>query len=131
MEVSLWRVLIIDDEPDNLGVVQHVLNFYGARVQTAQSGSRGMEMLLDSRPDFLLLDIQMPRKSGYEVLADIRAHPSLSSLPVIALTSYARQEDRERALESGFDGYITKPISVATFIPQISSILTSIQRSTS
>jgi two-component system, cell cycle response regulator DivK len=126
-----WKVLIVDDEPDNVGVAQHVLTFFGAQVQSSNTGVNALHLLEEDRPDFLLLDIQMPRKSGFQVLEEIRAHESLHDLPVIALTSHAMPEDYERAMRAGFDGYITKPITVTTFVEEIQTILAGIERSTS
>jgi CheY-like chemotaxis protein len=125
-----WKVLIVDDEPDNIGVAQHVLTFFGAQVRTSETGVNALELLELERPDFLLLDIQMPRKSGFQVLEEIRAHSTLYDLPVIALTSHAMPEDQERALRAGFDGYITKPLTVATFVEEIQGILDSLTRQT-
>lgn len=123
-----WKVLIVDDEIHNSGVVEHVLKYFGAQTWKAMTGAAGLELLRTIRPTFILLDIQMPHLSGYDVLKLIRDNPDWMALPVIAVTSYAMQEDRERALEAGFDGYIVKPIQVQTLVQEITAILADINR---
>lgn len=118
-----WNVVIVDDEPHNIGVVQLVLQYHGAKTHVAYSGMDGLEAVNLHKPDFVLLDLQMPIMSGFEVLGIIRKDPRLCNTTVIALTSHAMIGDYERAMEAGFDGYITKPISVQNFVKQIGEIL--------
>lgn len=123
LDISQWNVLIIDDEPDNIGVVEFILGFYKVQMQSATSGAAGLEVLRQQHPTLLLLDVQMPAMSGWEVLAEIRKDPTLKDLVVIALTAHAMSGDKEKALEAGFDGYMTKPISPATFLEDIKAVL--------
>jgi two-component system, cell cycle response regulator DivK len=118
-----WQVLIIDDEPDNIGVAKLILEFNRAIVNSADSGSAGIDLLKKGLPTFLLLDIQMPKMSGWDVLKVIREDPGMKHLPVIALTAHAMVGDKERILAGGFDGYIAKPVSPITFIDQIKEVL--------
>ena len=121
--LSLWNVLIVDDELDNIGVIEYVLNYHGAHYKTADSGASCLRMLAHEQPTLVLLDIQMPQMSGWEVLKLIRADPALVNLPVIAVTAHAMVGDKQRAIDAGFDGYITKPISPLTFVEEIETIL--------
>ncbi len=123
IEMSQWNVLIIDDEPDNIGVVEFIFCFYKVQMQSTTSGTAGLEMLRQQLPTLLLLDVQMPGMSGWDVLAEIRKDEKLKGLVVIALTAHAMAGDKEKALEAGFDGYMTKPISPATFINDIKAVL--------
>jgi len=123
LDVSAWKVVFIDDEPDNLGVVQFILQFHNASLRTAVDGMTGLQLLREEMPSFLLLDIQMPNMTGWEVIEVIRNEDILKGLPVIAVTAHAMNGDREKALRAGFDGYITKPISAMTFINDIKSII--------
>jgi len=122
-DLSSWKVVVIDDEPENRGVAEYILNFFKANVHCEESGQNCLEVLRVEHPNFLLLDISMPRKSGWDVLKEIRADGEFKSLPVIALTAHAMTGDEERAILAGFDGYITKPVSPKTLIKQIKEIL--------
>jgi two-component system cell cycle response regulator DivK len=120
---ATWNVLITDDEPDSIGVVQHVLVFYGAKVRSTSSGAACIEQLRQEKPHILFLDIQMPKMSGWDVLKYIRADDALGNLMVVALTAHAMAGDREQILAGGFDGYFSKPISPMSFIPQVQEML--------
>jgi CheY-like chemotaxis protein len=118
-----WVVLIIDDVPDNLLVLTTALKYHGAEVHTATSGEEGLALLKSLRPTVLLLDIQMPRMNGWDMLRAVRAIPDHAQLPVIAVTAYAMDGDRERILAAGFDGYIAKPFNVLVIIQEIQRYL--------
>ena len=118
-----WVVLIVDDEPDNLGVVEKVLSFNGATTHVAKNGVEGLEILERVMPTFILLDLSMPEMDGWEMLRQVRANPSTAHLPVIALTAHAMPEDVERAKQAGFDGYVIKPIRINSFLLEIPDIL--------
>ncbi len=123
MEPSTWDVLIIDNEPDNIDVARHILTFNGATVTTAISGAAGLALLREKLPTFLLLDIQMPEMSGWQVLDVIRADEALQKLTVIALSAHVMLNIDEQLLSVGFDGYLSKPISAFTLIDDIATIL--------
>jgi CheY-like chemotaxis protein len=118
-EIARWDVLIVDDEPDNVGVAAKVLTFNGATVRTANDGIEGMACLRERLPSFVLLDLSMPNMDGWEMLRHIRADPQFDHLIVIAVTAHAMVGDEERTLEAGFDGYISKPFRLVDFLPQI------------
>jgi two-component system, cell cycle response regulator DivK len=122
-EVATWDVLIVDDEPDNVGVAEKVLVFNGARVRTAGDGVEGMQRLRESLPMLILLDLSMPHMDGWEMLRQIRSNPATANIVVIAVTAHAMFGDAERAIEAGFDGYITKPFRLGEFLPQIKHCL--------
>jgi len=92
-------------------------------VHTAMSGEEGLALLKSVRPTVLLLDIQMPRMNGWDMLKAVRAVPDHAQLPVIAVTAYAMDGDRERILAAGFDGYIAKPFNVMVIIQEIQRYL--------
>lgn len=126
-DLSDWVVLIIDDEPDNIGVIDLVLSHYQASVYQATSGNMGLEMLEDINPSLILLDIQMPDISGFELLPILRQKPHLRRIPIVAVTAHAMAGDRERILDSGFDGYIPKPVNAMTLADELKSILESLK----
>lgn len=118
-----WTVLIVDDEPDNLGVAEKVLSFMGARVYTAGDGVQGMAILEGVAPTFILLDLSMPRMDGWQMIERLRAGPVTARVPVIALTAHAMYGDKERVLAAGFDAYIAKPFRLMTFFKEIQDCL--------
>jgi CheY-like chemotaxis protein len=122
-DLAAWNVLVIDDEPDNSGVVEYVFRFFEVPVRVANSGAAGLEMIRDERPNIILLDIQMPRMSGWDVLKAIRADAALRGVFVIALTAHVMDGDRERAIRAGFDGYLPKPVSPVKLIDDIKAMM--------
>ena len=112
-------VLIIEDNPDNMVLITRFLEKFGYRTLQAVTGMEGFEMALQKRPDFIILDIQLPDIEGTEVLRKIRSSEIGASIPVIAMTSYAMSGDREKLLSAGCDGYIEKPIDPERVISQI------------
>jgi len=111
--------LVIEDNPDNMVLITRFLEKFGYRTLQAVTGMEGFEMALQKRPDFIILDIQLPDIEGTEVLRKIRSSEISNSIPVIAMTSYAMSGDRERLLSAGCDGYIEKPIDPERVISQI------------
>ena len=111
--------LIIEDNPDNMTLICDILELNGYATIHAKTGTQGFEIALEQQPDFIILDIQLPDISGYEVLDKIRDCDKTRSIPVIAMTSYAMAGDRERLLSAGCDGYVEKPIDPALVFDQI------------
>jgi len=111
--------LIIEDNPDNLTLICDILELNGYKTIHADTGMQGFEMAIANQPDFIILDIQLPDISGYEVLEKVRNCDKTRSIPIIAMTSYAMTGDRERFLNAGCDGYVEKPIDPALVIDQI------------
>jgi len=122
-DVADWDVIIVDDEPDNIGVVQLVFDFQDIPLRPAESGKQCIQLLEDRLPTLLLVDIQMPEMSGYELLDYIQANYELENMIIIAMTAYAMEEDARKVSDSGFDGYIPKPIDVVKLIDQIQAIV--------
>ncbi len=120
---STWDVIIVDDEQDNAGVLKLVFEFHGARVRVAGSGQECLKLLEQGIPSVLLLDVQMPVMSGFELLERIRQRPEWRNLPVVAITAHVRQEDQEQIMAAGFDGYIGKPVNVVTVIDEIERVM--------
>jgi two-component system, cell cycle response regulator DivK len=118
----LATILIVEDNPDNMKLFRTLLSLRGHTISCLSSGE-GLEAALASRaPDLVLMDIQLPGKDGFALLADIRAsaHPQVR---VVALTAHAMEGDRDRAIAAGFDGYITKPVDIRGFPDQVARAL--------
>jgi len=114
-----WSILLVDDEPDNLEVVAETLTFHGLTVRTAENGQHGLEIMRDFLPDVILLDLSMPKMDGWAMRDCVKSDPRTRHIPVIALSAHAMAGDKERALEAGFDGYMTKPVSVPTLLDDL------------
>ncbi|MGW8399625.1 ATP-binding protein, partial [Streptomyces lydicus] len=118
------RLLIVDDDIRNVFALTHVLGRVGIRVKYAENGREGLEVL-DRTPDvsLVLMDIMMPEMDGYEMIKAIRQTPRFADLPVIALTAKAMPGDREKAIESGANDYIPKPVDVDRLLSVICGLL--------
>jgi two-component system cell cycle response regulator DivK len=121
--ISTWKVLLIDDEPDNLEVVAESLEFYGMTVETACNGQIGLDKVDSFQPSLILLDLSMPVMDGWQTLRRLKANPQMQNTPILALSAHAIVGDEERALSAGFDGYMTKPVSVPTLIQDLKAAL--------
>jgi len=117
------RVLIADDNAVSRELIREILEHDQYEVIEAGDGGEALAKVREHRPDLALLDIQMPVMDGNAVIREIRADPRLSQLPVAALTAYAMQGDRERALAAGFNCYITNPIEIPDFRAQVAKLL--------
>ncbi|MDD2335617.1 MAG: response regulator [Geobacteraceae bacterium] len=115
--------LIIEDNEDNMRLITLLLEKSAYLTLQAFTGMGGYEIALQKKPDFIILDIQLPDIEGTEVLQKIRTSEIGNSIPVIAMTSYAMSGDRERLLAAGCDGYIEKPIDPERVIAQIRSVI--------
>jgi len=114
-----YRVLIIEDNEQNLYLLTFLLTMNGYAVDSANEGPSGIEKAKARVPDLILLDIQLPIMDGYAVAQAIRREPLLAAVPIVAVTSYAMPGDKEKAMASGCTGYIEKPINPETFLSEI------------
>jgi two-component system cell cycle response regulator DivK len=117
------KILIIEDNEQNLYLLTFILKKHDYEVLQALNGLDGIEKVKKTSPDMILLDIQLPEMDGYEVARELRKIPESKIIPIIAITSYAMAGDREKALEAGCTGYLTKPINPDTFISSIEEFL--------
>lgn len=120
-DISTWQVLVVDDEPDNLKVVAETLEYKGARVKAAPNGQVALEILKDFPANLILTDLSMPVMDGWVVQTHVKNDAKLSNTPLIALSAHAIAGDQQRALEAGFDGYMTKPVNIHTLLDDIRS----------
>jgi two-component system, cell cycle response regulator DivK len=118
------RILVVEDNDKNLKLVRDVLLFAGYEVVEARTGEQGVALAEETLPDLVLMDLQLPGIDGTEALRLLRENPATSGVPVVAVTAFAMKEDRERTRSAGFDGYVTKPLSVRSLPEQVRSYLT-------
>lgn len=108
------RILVVEDSPDNMKLFRTLLTLKGHEVTGLPGGEELLDTIARTGPELVLMDIQLPGKDGYTLLSEIRQSPH-SALRVLALTAHAMSGDRERAMQAGFNGYITKPIDIRGF----------------
>lgn len=117
-------ILIVDDNAQNLELLEAYLEeLPGARVLTATSGQDALAKVASDKPDLLLLDIMMPKMSGFEVCKKIKADPATQDIPVILVTALHEMGDQERGVEMGADDFLTKPVNRVDLIARIQAQL--------
>jgi CheY-like chemotaxis protein len=119
------RIVLVDDDADNLEVMTLFLERFGASVIPATSADEAMRQLVDAVPDAVVTDIGMPGEDGFALLRRVRQLPSDRGrdVPAIALTAYARPEDREAVLTAGFQAYVTKPVEPRDLVQTIADVV--------
>lgn len=117
------KILVIEDNEQNLYLVTFLLERQGYEVIAARDGIGGIQTAIQLVPDLILLDIQLPLMDGYAVAARLKESAVLDHVPIVAVTSYAMAGDRQKALASGCSGYIVKPINPDTFLAEIEVFL--------
>lgn len=118
------KVLVAEDNAVNRELLREMLQGRGYTVVEACDGEEALHATEQMQPDILLLDIGMPKLDGFAVMRKIRGSPRLASLPVLAITAFAMQGDREKILNAGFDGYISKPVNARSLGEEIDRLLT-------
>lgn len=116
------RVLVVDDDRDNLQILATMLIGHRAKVQTATSAAEALQLLEWFKPDVLVSDLAMPGEDGYSLIAKLRAMENLKHTPAVALTAYVRVEDRTRALSAGFNMFVPKPVEPNELIAAIANL---------
>ncbi len=124
--LSSWGIVVVDDEDDSLIVARIILNAYGAILYTATDGREALDLIREVHPHLVISDLSMPVLDGWGLIREMKADPDLKDIPVIALTAHAMIGDRERALTAGFNNYLTKPLTVETFIQDLVNLLVEI-----
>ena len=112
-------ILVVDDSPDSLGMIHHALDQAGLTALVALEGQQALGIAEKMTPDLILMDIQLPEVSGLEVTAWLKAEDDLKHIPVIAVTAFAMRGDEKKIREGGCEDYLSKPISVTSFIETV------------
>ncbi len=117
------KILIVEDNPMNMRLFVDLLQAQNYEVFQCFEGIKAFDMVMDIRPDLILMDIQLPVISGLEITEKIRQNPIISSIPIIAITAFAMKGDEKMMLEKGCNAYISKPISVPYFLETVKKYL--------
>lgn len=121
MEAAL--ILVIDDHPPNLLLLECLLQLHGYRVECAADASEALNKISQRLPQMILMDLQLPGVDGFELTRRLKSDPVTAQVPIVAVTSFAMSGDRERALAAGCDGYVAKPIDTRTLPQLVASFL--------
>jgi CheY-like chemotaxis protein len=116
-------VLLVEDNEDNLVVYRTILEHVGFRVIEARDGEEGVSRARSELPDIILMDISIPKIDGWEATERLKADGATSSIPIIALTAHALEEDRLKAMRSGCDGYLAKPVEPRRVVQEVEKFI--------
>jgi CheY-like chemotaxis protein len=122
--ISGLKVLLIDNEPDALDLLESMLAQYGANTIIATSAMEGFNLVATARPDIIIADIGMPEKDGYQFMQEVRNLPPQEggATPAIALTAFAHPEDRKKAIRSGYQAHLSKPFEYSELLATIENL---------
>jgi CheY-like chemotaxis protein len=117
------RLLIVDDEQDNIDLLNRRLSWRGFEITGALNGADGIALAKEQKPDLILMDLKMPNMDGFETIRRLKADDATKGIPIIALTAHAMQEDMQRAMDNGANGYETKPVNINQLLEKIQSLV--------
>lgn len=121
--MSKGRILVVEDNADNLELVSFLLEQAGYEVTQASDGRAGLDEAHKTLPDMMLLDMSIPEVDGWSVARQIKNDPETRSICIVALTGHTLPGDRKKALDAGCDGYITKPLYMPIFVEQVDAYI--------
>lgn len=123
MDMASASVLVVDDHEQNLELLHAYLEGVGCRVRSARDGLAAMKEVEAEQPDLVILDVMMPRMSGFQVCSQIKRNPTTRDIPVVMVTALSDVGDAERAVESGADDFLTKPVHKLELVTRVKSLL--------
>ena len=117
------RILVVEDEPRILAIVQERLEVSGHEVITATDGVQALEVARREKPDLIVLDLMLPRKDGYDVCVELKNDPVYSPIPILMLTSKSQDKEINKGLACGAEGYMLKPFDSKAFVARVAQLL--------
>jgi len=117
------KILVVEDNEMNMQLFEYLLEESGFEIVKATTGEEALKLATGAKPDLILMDIHLPGMDGLSVVRELKANGDMDNVPILALTAHAMRGDKDRFLQAGCDGYISKPIDVKTFIPSIQQFL--------
>jgi CheY-like chemotaxis protein len=117
------RILVVEDNPQNLKLVSVLLRSAGHEVVPALDAEEAEKAIGKALPDLILMDLGLPGKDGYSLTRELRERPGTSHLPILAVTSFAMKGDEQRAMEAGCTSYLTKPVDRVTLLDRVAQLL--------
>jgi two-component system, cell cycle response regulator DivK len=117
------KVLVVEDNELNLKLFCDLLRAHGFAAEPVRDGRDAVARARDVRPDLIVMDIQMPHVTGYELIVELKADAELAAVPVMAVTAYSGREDEERIRAAGAAAYVSKPISLARFMEEVRGLV--------
>ena len=121
--MKIRTILVIEDNPLNMKLVKGLLKIGNYKMLEANDAESGIQLIREQQPDLVLMDIQLPGMDGLAATKILKEDSDLKDIPIVALTSYAMQGDKEKALEAGCSGYIAKPIDTRKFLETLALYL--------
>lgn len=123
IDVGSASILVVDDHEQNLELLQAYLEDIGCRIRSARDGIEAMQEIQAEQPDLVILDVMMPRMSGFQVCSEIKSVPETRDIPVVMVTALSDVGDVERAVESGADDFLTKPVHKLELVTRAKNLL--------
>ncbi|MSR17928.1 MAG: response regulator [Phycisphaerales bacterium] len=123
IDLSEALVLLVDDNAQNLELIQAYMESMPCRLITARDGLEAMQLIESSRPDLVLLDVMMPKMSGFEVCSKVKANPNTRDTVIVMVTALHEVADMERAVECGTDDFVTKPVNKLELLTRVRGLL--------
>lgn len=117
------KILIVDDEPNIVISLEFLMKREGFTVSVAVDGEEALRRIAETRPDLVLLDVMMPKKSGFEICQEVRANPAWTAIKIVMLTAKGRDTEVQKGVALGADAYVTKPFSTKELVATVRSVL--------
>ncbi len=121
-DMSNWKVILVDDEPDSLNLIHDILALNGAEVHRAAGGTQCLNLLATVTPTLVVLDLAMPKPDGWDLLKAIRSTPTTAQVPVVAVTAYYSDAVTQQAYQAGFNAFFPKPIKASGFLSKLKEV---------